>query len=123
MYRATYDMKKLILLLFIPLVFGCGNDSKKEEENALTETEILENDFKRVCEIQCMIKASEDIDESYRLLWREMLDIDSKYREGGSVSEQTKKAWGRKEIKIDCPKCSYKNTGINKRLPPIEYYD
>ena len=25
-------MKKLILLLFIPLVFACGNDSKKEEE-------------------------------------------------------------------------------------------
>ena len=118
-------MKKLILLLFIPLFFACGNDSKKEEENALTETEILENDFKRVCEIQCMIKASEDIDESYRLLWREMLDIDSKYREGGSVSEQTKKAWGRKRRKIDCPECSYKYTGLNKRLPPppIEYYD
>ena len=26
-------MKKLILLLFIPLVFACGNDSKKEKEN------------------------------------------------------------------------------------------
>ena len=25
-------MKKLILLLFIPLVFGCGNDSKKERD-------------------------------------------------------------------------------------------
>ena len=24
-------MKKLILLLFIPLVFGCGNESKKKE--------------------------------------------------------------------------------------------
>jgi len=36
-------MKKLILLLFIPLVFACGNDSKKEEEKKIsTAQEVIE---------------------------------------------------------------------------------
>ena len=30
-------MKKLILLLFIPLVFACGNDFKKEDVKRLLD--------------------------------------------------------------------------------------
>ena len=29
--KPTYDMKKLILLLFIPLVFNCSSDDEVEE--------------------------------------------------------------------------------------------
>jgi len=38
-------MKKLILLLFIPLVFGCGNDSKKEgkERDMVTDVKEVDN--------------------------------------------------------------------------------
>ena len=33
MNKATYDMKKLILLLFIPFVFACSSDSSDNDSN------------------------------------------------------------------------------------------
>ena len=40
-------MKKLILLLFIPLVFACGNNSNKEEEKKISTTnEVIEGNEK-----------------------------------------------------------------------------
>jgi len=45
--KPTYDMKKLILLLFIPLVFACGNNSNKEEEKKISTTnEVIEGNEK-----------------------------------------------------------------------------
>ena len=37
-------MKKLILLLFIPLVFSCGNDSKKEQESKFAANRDIRSD-------------------------------------------------------------------------------
>ena len=54
MNKPTYDMKKLILLLFIPLVFACGDDDEISGINGIeinsqvSETEISDINFTSV---------------------------------------------------------------------------
>ena len=38
MNKLTYDMKKLILLLFIPIVFACGGDDEDVPNMCVDET-------------------------------------------------------------------------------------
>ena len=84
-----------VLLLTLMLVVSCG-DSKKEEEKAPTAAEILEKDIKRACEIECMIKASEDIDEGQAAV-EEWEAIYEKYEgDESEASDEIKKAWKRR---------------------------
>ena len=43
MCRATYDMKKLMLLLFIPLIFACGDE--EDTPNMCIDESLINLDY------------------------------------------------------------------------------
>jgi len=94
-----------VLLFAIMLVFSCS-DSKKEEDKAPTVAEILENDLKRVCELECMSYLDDfDIssDEGQEAL-KEWESIYDKYTsEESEVSDEIKFAWSeRADLPCKC---------------------
>ena len=78
MNKPTYDMKKLILLLFIPLVFACSDENNCEEmqtivvdcecsfNNPNTFTVFVTTEDEENCEIleDCYCECYNDVNEN-----------------------------------------------------------
>ena len=95
-----------VLLLALMLVVSCA-DSKKQEEKIPTAAEILENDLKRVCELECMSKLDYDINsDEGQEAFKEWESIWNKYTsEESEVSDEIKFAWSeRANLSCNCPK-------------------
>ena len=82
-------MKKLILLLFIPLVFACGNDSK------MTPAEMASADAKKVKELECDAQAAGmigDFEKETQLLIKLNEMQDEMEKKWGDADEKIMKA-------------------------------
>ena len=94
-------MKKLILLLFIPLVFDCGNYSKKEEIKKLSPVEQAAADGKKlgelVCEIEKVFEEEGGDSEKVKKMIQDWRDVggkmDDKYAPEGDATDEAKKVF------------------------------
>ena len=111
-------MKRLLVLLLIPLFFACTSDYKLKEKYVLTEDDkkvliewilekkkkasTTEEDIKRRCELECLVLAeSFDFNKHNRAVLNEYRELKHKYEKLGEESDEIKKLWSDVQCKCD----------------------